>query len=223
MIQASGERSSSCLHVGGLRSPGEAAAQGCEILHLVIVHLKEQVLAWDRVFFPVRGVGTVVPPACCNLFVYGHLHVAPLQLFRQQAALRLEIPRARLALLDPHVIPHDHLHYREILRIPHQFSATMHVKNRPGGVAQKLEAQSVEDIVAEDICLPRVVVEDVLPVFCCVPWRTRSARHEQARLQQPRTKHSGIITKHKFLGKAHSDSTASSAVILACPQPGVVI
>ena len=35
MIQASGERSSSCLHVGGLRSPGEAAAQGCEILHLV--------------------------------------------------------------------------------------------------------------------------------------------------------------------------------------------
>ena len=247
--------------------------------------------------------------------------------------MRLEIPRARLALLDPHVVPHDHLHYHEVLgpdhslfdvlmslftrsvnvdqdgigwipvllrpgrtapglkgRIfsdigrvpaqeapakkrkgsegavdaraefmkqlppeirkkiemgvpdtlvgrsafafkklaspwirPHQLCATMHVKNRPGGVAQKLEAQSVVDIVAEDICLPRVVVEDVLPVFCCVPWRTRSARHEQARLQQPRTKHSGIMTKHKFLGKAHSDSTASSAVILACPQPGVVI
>ena len=56
----------------------------------------------------------------------------------------------------------DHLHYHEVLR--HQLRATMHVKNRPGGVAQKLEAQSVVDIVAEDICLPRVVVEDVLPV-----------------------------------------------------------
>ena len=161
-----------------------------------MVHVKEPLLVWDVVFFPVRGVGTVVPPACCNLFVYGHRHVVPLQLFRQQAALRLEIPRARLALLDPHVVPHDHLHYHEVLRIPHQLCATMHVKNRPGGVAQKLEAQSVVDIVAEDICLPRVVVEDVLPVFCCVPWRTRSARHEQARLQQPRTKHSGSFRNH---------------------------
>ena len=38
--------------------------------------------------------------------------------------------------VNTHVIPHDHLQYHEILRIPHQFSATTHVKNRPGGVPE---------------------------------------------------------------------------------------
>ena len=46
----------------------------------------------------MRGVGTFVPPAGCFSYT-GTL--APLQLFWQQAALRLKIPQARLALLDP--------------------------------------------------------------------------------------------------------------------------
>ena len=100
-----------------------SAAQGCKILHLVIVHLKE--LVWGVVLFPVRGVGTVVPPACCNLCVYGHLYVAPLQLFRQQAALRL------LYLTITFTITR---------------SSAFHTNSVP-----------------RCICLPRVVVEDVLP------------------------------------------------------------